>query len=247
MSVDELRFKEAKIKVMSELSDGEGIGRLGEKLIHKILKAYFEPNGEYHEVSFLGSVADVKNDKEIIEVQTRAFDRLRPKLLKFLPEIPVTVVYPIISEKNVIWLDKETGELSKPHRSPRKGRALDVFVELIKLYGIAPHERLTVKLVFLSVDEYKTLDGWDKTRKRGASKIEKIPREVTEIIELKTLEDYRALIPKELGKSFTAKEFNKVTGLRASRAYYALKFLLTFGFAEREMGSGRAYVYTLKE
>ena len=40
-------------------------------------------------------VADIYKDGEIIEIQTRQFNRMRGKLQAFLPLYPVTIVYPI--------------------------------------------------------------------------------------------------------------------------------------------------------
>lgn len=244
--VNELAFMAANLKVSRNLSASEGIGTLSEKHIHKVLKLYFEPREEFHEAQYLGSIADVKNEQGIIEIQTRAFDRLLPKLEKFLPELPVTVVYPLVINKKIVWLDPETGEFSDPRRSTRKGRLSDALPELSKLASIIPHERLTVKLVLLSVTEYNLLDGWDRSKKRGSTKLDKTPDEMLDIIELKSLDDYRRLIPDFDSDSFTAKDFNKKTALKGRRASFALKFLLNLGFLEREKGEGRAYVYRIK-
>jgi len=244
--INELAFMAAKLKVSRNLTSSDGIGTLSEKHIHKVLKLYFEPREECHEVEYLGSIADIKNENGIIEIQTRAFDRLTPKLEKFLPELPVTVVYPLIIKKSIVWLNPETGEFGEPHKSPRAGRLSDALPELSKLAKFIPHANLTVKLVLLSATEYKMLDGWDKTKKRGATKLDNTPDEINGIIDLVSLEDYKRLIPEKLGESFTAAQFNKAAALRGRRAYFALKFLLNLGLLERELGEGRAYVYKVK-
>ena len=55
-----LRFAEARIVAMGSVVPEEGIGRLSEKSIHKIFKLYVEPDSNFHEVPYLGSIADVK-------------------------------------------------------------------------------------------------------------------------------------------------------------------------------------------
>ena len=82
-----------------------GIGTYGEKLLHRTLKYYFEPNSDFHEVAFNGSVADIKNGEGIIEIQTRSFEKLVPKLERFLCCSHVTVVYPIIERKRICRMD----------------------------------------------------------------------------------------------------------------------------------------------
>ena len=51
-----------------------------------ILKLAEEPCEACHEIKVKGSVADIKNADGIVEIQTRAFERLLPKLKKFLGE-----------------------------------------------------------------------------------------------------------------------------------------------------------------
>ena len=79
---------------------------------------YYAPDESTHEIPIGGCVADIYTGEEILEIQTRSFDRLREKLDRFLPLCPVTIVYPIPHEKRLIWIDEETGELSSPRKSP---------------------------------------------------------------------------------------------------------------------------------
>ena len=112
-------FRRAKLRVLAEEVKTDGVGGLSEKAIHKILKLTFEPNTDFHEVKFLGSVADIKNGEGIIEIQTKDLFRLESKLEKFLAVSPVTVVIPLIREKYIRWIDTETGEITEPRKSPR--------------------------------------------------------------------------------------------------------------------------------
>ena len=65
-----------------------GIGTLGEKSVHAVLKAAYEPHGENREVAVGGYVADILGEDGIMEIQTRALWRLREKLQAFLPVCP---------------------------------------------------------------------------------------------------------------------------------------------------------------
>ena len=47
------------------------------------------------ELDTVNYVADIFAQGEIIEIQTRQFNRMRDKLTAFLPLYPVTIVYPI--------------------------------------------------------------------------------------------------------------------------------------------------------
>lgn len=72
-----------------------GIGTLGERTLHMVLKRYFEPDESLHEIRVGGFVADIVRPNGIIEIQTRDFSKLRRKLAAFLELGPVTVVYPV--------------------------------------------------------------------------------------------------------------------------------------------------------
>jgi hypothetical protein len=199
-------FMRARMHVLSEASATVGIGGLSEKSLHRMLKLYIEPNENFHEVSFMGSVADVQNEHGIFEVQTGSAQRLVPKLEKFLCEASVTVVFPIILEKNILWLDKKSGEIYPPRKSPKKESIYTAFRELYKIRRLLSSEKLSVKLIFLKVDEYKYLDGRDKSGKKGATKIDRLPTAIFDETDLKSKADYDALIPLGLNGEFTAKE-----------------------------------------
>ena len=72
------------------------------------------------ELSAIDGISFRGEDGEIIEIQTRQFNRMRGKLQAFLPLYPVTIVYPIPYEKWLIWIDEDSGELSKKRKSPKR-------------------------------------------------------------------------------------------------------------------------------
>ena len=59
------------------------------------MKNYYAPDTDMHEIPIENFVADIYTGQEIIEIQTRAFNKMRRKLDAFLPLYPVTIVYPI--------------------------------------------------------------------------------------------------------------------------------------------------------
>ena len=240
--MDEKRFFDAYRYVTEADGQKSGIGTIGEKSLHKILKSYYEPRVEYHEIPFMGFVLDVKNEEGIIEVQTGSFTPLYPKLKKLLPYSEITVICPIIAEKRLIWFDKETGELTEPKRSPKKGRYSDALSEISKISDLLFDKNLTVRLVLLSADEYKYLDGYGKDRKKRATKIERIPRRIIEERDINQIEDLIDILP-DLPESFTASDFNKATGLRRRKAFFSLKLLLRLGIIELFGKRGNAYLY----
>ena len=89
---DKEAFEAAKKKIIGVDRQRMGIGTLSEKTVHAILKNYYEPGEDKQEIPIENYVADIYADGEIIEIQTRQFNRMRDKLKAFLPLYPVTIV-----------------------------------------------------------------------------------------------------------------------------------------------------------
>ena len=243
LTIDNLTLSNARLSVLSESEDrAGGVGTLSEKMLHRILKYCIDQNPANHEVEFLGSIADVKNDNGIFEIQTRSFDKLAPKLARFLPDNRVTVIYPIEAEKTLRYVDKSDGSVTEPKRSPRHLRIYDAARELRHVSSFIGHENLTVKLIFMRVEEFRLLDGSGPTKTRGATKLERLPVEILSEIDLRDKADYLALLPDSLPDSFSAAEHARLIKRRSRDAYNSLRLLLDLGLLSREQ-VGRAYVY----
>lgn len=243
MQLDRELFDWALSSALSE--EREGIGRLGEKTLHRTLKYYFEPDKNCHEVKFCDSVADIKNENGIIEIQTRSFNKLLPKLEKFLETCNVTVVYPIIGSKTICRVDPDSGEALQLRKSPKKGTASHALAEIAKIRHLIPHERLIVMLVFVDVRETRRSTGSVKVGRQKTTKIDTIPTAISSFIVLKDPEDYKRLIPEALSGEFSSKEFEKATGLHKIDLHGALMLLLKLGIVRRKKDDGRSYTYRI--
>ena len=86
-----------------------------------MLKNYYAPDEDMHEIPIENFVADIFDGEAVIEIQTRSFQNMRRKLAAFLPLYPVTIVYPIPHVKWLHWMDEETGgDLSRAQNRPRR-------------------------------------------------------------------------------------------------------------------------------
>lgn len=238
-------FEAAKRKIIGVDRQRFGIGTLSEKTVHAILKNYYEPDEDRQEIPIENYVADIYADGEIIEIQTRQFDRMRGKLSAFLPLYPVTIVYPIPREKWIVWIDEESGELSKKRKSPMKGNPYTAFPELYKIKMFLKDPNLRLKLVLMDVEEYKLLNGWSKDKKRGASRHDRIPTELVEEVEINCLKDYMQFVPYELEEEFTSKEFAKAAHIHVSLAQIVLNILYHVGTVTRVGKRGSMYLYAV--
>ena len=241
--MDKKRFEEIRDAAVSSGREGRSIGTYKEKTLHAILKDYYAPDKSMQEISVDGYVADIYTGQEIIEIQTANFNKMRAKLNCFLPNYPVTVVYPIARIKYLSWIDEATGECSKPRKSPVKGSVYRAFVELYKIKSILSQENLCLCFPLLEVEEYRLLNGWSQDKKKGSCRYDWIPRALLDEIRLEKPEDYLRLIPENLPEPFTALEFGKAVGEKKQSAGIVLHVLNYLNVLERCENRGRFYTY----
>ncbi len=241
--MDKQLFLQACNEVISQQPGLNGIGTLGEKTVHSVLKCYLSPEHLNHEVRVGGFVADICTGKEIIEIQTRSFDRLRRKLSSFLTFAPVTVVYPIHSTKWIRWINPQTGEISPPRKSPKGGSPYSIFPELYKIKNYLPDPNLSFKIIMMDLEEYRILDGWSQDKKKGSTKSDRIPTGLVKEIIIGGKEGYACLIPDTLEAEFTAKDYKLASGIPLKVAQTALHVLHYVGAVERIGKKGNSFIY----
>jgi len=226
---DKERFSEACHALCGEVPSRKKIGVLSEKTLHSVIKRFIEPNEAQHEVKVGDYYADIKNDDGIFEVQTRSLNRLRAKLTYYLETETVTIVYPIPAVKRLIWIDAQTGELTSPRKSPKRGSYFDAFPELYKLDMFIANDTLRVLLLLIDMDEYRYLNGWSADGKKGSTRHERYPIALADSLLLATKEDYEGLLPSDLCSPFTSKEFALAARIRTRIAQTVLTVLVKRG------------------
>lgn len=244
--MDRMLFSQACDKIINNERERSGIGTLSEKTLHAVLKNYFEPYADNHEIKLSNYVADIVGENGIVEIQTRSFDKLRKKLASFLEVSTVTVVYPIASTKWIIWLDETTGEFTNKRKSPKKGSMYEAFFELYKIKSLLTHENFRLCLVLIDIEEYRLLNGWSTDKKKGSSRYERIPTNLIDEIYINDITEYKQLIPQGLPEQFTAKDFKTASKLTLSRSQTALNVLNHIGAIKHIGKQGRAFLYTVE-
>lgn len=241
--MDKQKFAEVCGRIINVQREKNGIGTLGEKTLHAILKEYFEPCRGNHEIRLGSFVADIVGENGIIEIQTAHFDKLRKKLEAFLNETTVTVVYPIPYTKWLVWLDDTSGEVTSRRKSPKKGTPYQAFFELYKIKPLLLHENLRLCFVMLDMVEYRNLNGWSQDKKRGSTRFERIPTEIIEEIYIDSVMDYKKLIPENMAQQFTTRDYQQASGLSLKMAQTALNVLNSVGAVQKVGKKGRALLY----
>lgn len=227
--MDSLRFEEACRAVVGAEREKNGIGTLGEKTLHAVIKRYIEPHTENHEVKIGRYVADIVGENGVFEIQTGSFTPLRDKLECLLDYTDVTVVYPMAAVKYICRIDPETGEIAKPRRSPRKMKPCDAFYELIKIKYTLDNPRFHLKLIMLELHELRLPENGHRRHRRGSVRIDRIPVRILDEIDIDRPEDYDMFIPEMPTNTFTIDGFAKAAGIDYKCAQRALRVLEYLG------------------
>lgn len=242
---DRRRFLSARDEALAREKAAGGIGVLNERTLHAAIKLYLEPSELCREVTLGRRTADIVGEDGVIEIQTRAFEKLRPKLEEFLPLVRVTVVLPIAESRRVWHISPEDGSVSGGRKSPVTGTAFSAFAELCKIEKYIGHENLTLRLMFFHVDDYRVPD--KKHSRRGTVRYDRVPSDLTDEIFIRTQADLALLLPPELPLEFTSAQLAKLGRVKPAVARSALTLLTRAGITQRTGKSGRYYLYRLKE
>ena len=241
--VDEELFRQAVLRAAGRPADFAGIGTLAECDLHRALKYYFEPDETRHEVKLGRYVADILNGRGVVEIQTRGVYKIREKLEALLQEHTVTLVYPVAQVKWLLWADPQTGEVTKRRRSPKTGTGFDALWELSGIAPLLSHPGLSVCVCLLELEEYRALNGWSRDRKKGSTRLNRVPVSLCGQIMLCDASDFAVFAPDTLPSPFTVKDYRALTRLSARRAGDAVRLLRELQVIRRVGKAGNAFLY----
>lgn len=241
--LDPAAFAEARLNGLTRLQQRQGIGTLGERSLHAVLKYWIDPDDSHHEIRLERCVADVFDGRRVTEIQTRGFSALRPKLERLLEAYPVTVVHPLTWHKTLVWVDPASGEASKPRRSPKTGHFWDAVRELVYIRALLGHPRLTVVLPLLDMEEYRLTDGWSADGKKGSHRAERMPTALGPVAVLREKADYACLLPPELPEPFTTADVKRASRLSQKGTGTLVNILYNLDVIQRTGKKGNAFLY----
>ena len=220
------------------------IGTYNEKTLHKTLKYYFCPDCLFHEITLRGKICDAYGDGKIYEIQTGNFSHLKDKLKVFLPEYEVIVVYPLVIERTVKWIDPETSEIVSERRSGKRGIISDILPELYAIREFLNDEKLSIMIAGVECAELRLLNGYGKDRKIRAKKYDIIPTRLISLQLFSGMDEYGEISPSLEDREYKADEIYKLLKMRkGADAWRALRVLVFTGKLAETGKSGRATVY----
>lgn len=195
----------------------KGINTQNEKSLHADLKKWYGSPGDRFEAKVEGSIVDIVRDGLLIEIQTRNFLALSKKLSRLCKNHKVRLVYPVPREKYIVYTD-EHGSIIKRRKSPKSGRLLDVFNELVSIPELAANENLSIEVLLVDVEETRCQDGRGSWRRKGNSIVDRRLMGVADTMRFDSLEDFKGIIPHGIEQPFSNKSLARTMDIPVSVA-----------------------------
>lgn len=220
------------------------IGTLTEKNLHAQLKTWVSQPGDRLEVPIDGYIIDIVRDHLLIEIQTRNFAALKSKLAKLLPHHPIHLLYPIAEQK---WIIRQTasGQTLTRRKSPKHGRTIDLFDELVYIPHLLTHPNLTIKAILTHQEEIWRDDGKGSWRRKHWSIHDRRLLQVVSHTPFHTLTDLLTLLPDNLTTEFTNHDLATALKCRPRLAQKITSTLRKTGILTPTGKRGRAILYTI--
>ena len=118
-----------------------------------------------------------------------------------------------------------------------------------ELYAIRPYLRdpnLSFHIVLMDMEEYKLLNGRSRDKKRGASRYDRLPGKLRDIVRIEHISDYARFLPEELPEEFTSGDLAKCAHIPRGTAQTCLLILRDLGVAELIGKKGRSNLHRRK-
>ena len=124
--------------------------------LHAALKARYAATIPDARVEALvdGFVVDVAGPDELVEIQTASFGSASRKLERLVASHRVVLVHPIAIERWLVLVDAE-GAIIRRRRSPKRGLALDLFDELVRIPGLVADPSFRIELLLIHEEEIR--------------------------------------------------------------------------------------------
>ncbi len=181
----------------------------------------------------------VQADGRLVEVQTGALAAMGTKLDRLLSDHEVLIVHPIAVESYLV----RRGMADR--KSPKKGKLVDIFEQLVSVPTLLDHPNLTIDVVLIVEEKVKVEDPTMRRRRGGWRTVDRRLREIRGIHRLSDPADLDDFVPEDLPPVFTTTDMaaSGVISLEvAQRIAYCMRAIGRFEMVGR---SGRSFTYRL--
>lgn len=183
-----------------------------ETSLHRQLKTFYATDDQKEVTLDRYRIDAIDELGRLVEVQCAGLSAIRDKIKRLVKSHDVVVVKPIIMRKVLVKRKRKKGKIVSRRRSPKQGNVLDLFEDLVHFCNVFPHERLTLELAVVEIEEHRLPPL--KRRWRQRYRVEdRVLLEVLDRVQLVHATDLNNLFPTGLPTGpFTTAELAKQIG-----------------------------------
>ena len=216
---------------------------MSEKPLHAALKEWYAQPGDRLEEPLGAYIIDIVRDDLLIEIQTRNFAAIRPKLTELVTSHRVRLVYPIAREKWIVKLDKDRQTRLSRRKSPKRGAFEHLFGELVSFPTLLLNPNFSLEVLLIQEEELRRHDGRRSWRRRGWVTYERRLLAVVDRRLFRTPGDVADLIPSALPEPFTTADLSRAMKRPRRLAQQMAYCLRAMGLAEQVGKRGNTLLY----
>ncbi len=185
---------------------------MNEHSLHSAIKDWYSLPNDRFEVKIDGFIIDILRGDLLIEVQTKSFRAIKRKLSSLVENHQVRLIYPIPKRKWIVRIT-ESGELVSKRKSPRRGKLVDLFYELVSIPNLIARENFSLEVLMIEEEEIRCNDGKGSWRRRGVSIKDRRLINVTDRVLFRNESDFLRFLPSDLKRTFTNRSLADLTGI----------------------------------
>ncbi|OHB72865.1 MAG: hypothetical protein A2V70_04445 [Planctomycetes bacterium RBG_13_63_9] len=216
-----------------------------ETTLHRELKVLYAGGAARSEVPVGRYRVDVIVGDRLVEIQHGPLAAIREKVGQLLRTHRVLVVKPIVVRKLLVRRSAKGAEVTARRMSPKRGRLLDLFDELVHFTGVFPHPRLTLEVPMIDIEQWR-YPGHGRRRRWRKGDYEVEDQRLVEIRDTHRFRkacDLLELIPGRLPRPFDTIDLAECLGVDR-RFAQRIAYCLRKTGAVREVGKrGNARLY----
>ena len=126
-----------------------------ETSLHRELKSLYAGRDARLEVPVGPYRVDAIRAGRLVEIQHGSLGAIRQKVKRLLEGHRVVVVKPIVVRKLLVKRADMGGPVTGRRMSPKRGRLLDLFDDLVHFTQVFPHRRLTLEVPLVEIEEWR--------------------------------------------------------------------------------------------
>jgi hypothetical protein len=216
-----------------------------ETSLHRELKHVYADKGAQIEAPLGRYRIDVVCDGELIEIQHGPLSAIRDKVRSLLRDHRVLVVKPIVVQKRLVKRDAKGGRVISRRLSPKRGRDIDLFHELIHFTRVFPHRNLCIETPLVDIEEWRYPGHGRRRWRRGADHVVEDQKLVAlhRVVRFRTAGDLMQIIPDDLPSPFHTAHLAESLSIRRCVAQRIAYCLRETGAARQVGKQGNARLY----